>query len=339
MLQLKNATPFAAKLMLLPDADGVDTLFTVVKGTFTLGARPVVAEEQAPVALMDEHYADPATSSIRLPSDVCLDKAATDVLLIGSAWASQGTPTWQMEVSLSIGPLTKSVRVFGDRVWAGNVTGVSMAWVAPFVRMPLVWERAFGGADATAKGPTAEPRNPVGAGFHPAGGMKPLAGAPLPNVDDPAALIASPKDAPAPAGFAPIAPHWEPRKSFAGTYDEAWQARRAPYLPTDFDTRFFQLAPPGLAVPGHLRGGKLVEVRGATESGALRVALPEIEIRVTHRVEGRDEDRTPALDAVILEPDAGRLMMVWRTALRCDKKALKIDEVNVRLQAGRRATA
>ena len=34
-----------------------------------------------------------------------------------------------------------------------------------------------------------------------------------------------------PQGFGFIAPHWEPRVGFAGTYDEAWQKNRAPHLP------------------------------------------------------------------------------------------------------------
>src|SRR5919108_183167 len=87
-------------------------------------------------------------------------------------------------------------------------------------RKPLVWERAFGGTDVTPKGPTAEPRNPVGAGFRAPDGQKPLAGMPLPNLEDPFAPISSWKDRPAPACFAPIAENWQPRLSYAGTYDD-----------------------------------------------------------------------------------------------------------------------
>ena len=52
----------------------------------------------------------------------------------------------------------------------------------------------------------------------------------------------SSKDRPAPACLAPIAEAWEPRRSFAGTYDAAWQQGRAPYLPTDLDPRFLASA-------------------------------------------------------------------------------------------------
>lgn len=329
MLQLKNATPFAAKLMLLPDADGIDTLYGVVKATFKIGPRLTVAEEQTPVIMADQHYGEPPTSSIRASSDVCLGKPGTDVVMVGSAWSPDGRPVWQSDVSLSVGPLRKTVRVFGDRVWETGAAGSAMVWVAPFVRMPITWERAFGGTDVTEKGPSAEPRNPVGTGYHASGSGKDMVGMPLPNVEDPRALLTSPRESPSPAGFAPIAPHWEPRKRFAGTYDESWQQTRAPYLPADFDTRFFHFAPEGLVSPRHLEGGEAVEVVGATPEGILRLQLPAMRIWLEFRLTSSRERRRAVLDTVILEPDEERLILVWRATLRCDKQALKIREVGI----------
>src|SRR5690348_9981620 len=117
MLQIKNSTSLAASLMLLPDLSGVDTLFGVVKGTFNLGPRLALADEQVPVAMADDHYGDASKTSIRAPSDIGLGKPGTDVVLIGSAWSSDGRPTWQTDVTLSVGAVSKTVRVFGDRVW------------------------------------------------------------------------------------------------------------------------------------------------------------------------------------------------------------------------------
>ena len=90
MLQVENRTPFATALMPLPDREGIETLFAVVKGTFALGPRPVVADAQVPVTPADQYHGEPAVSSIRLPSDFCLGKPGTDVLLHGSAWAPGG---------------------------------------------------------------------------------------------------------------------------------------------------------------------------------------------------------------------------------------------------------
>ena len=191
MLQLKNGTPFKASLMLLPDVDGIDTVYAVVKGTFTLGSRLTLADEQVPVVLADQHHADPAGSSIKVASDVCLGKQHTDVVLLGSACAPAERPVWHMDVSLAVGSVRKAVRVFGDRVWDARTGVATIAHLTPFVRMPLTWERAYGGMDETEQGPAGHPRNPVGTGFRARGGTKPIAGTPVPNVEDPAALITS----------------------------------------------------------------------------------------------------------------------------------------------------
>ena len=157
MLQVKNSTPFATTLMVLPDVAGIDTVYAVVKGTFAIGPRLVPADEQVPVTMADKHYADPSTSSIRTPSDVCLGKPGTDVVLIGSAWSPDGRPTWQMDVSLTVGALSKTVRVFGD-----TAVVTAFLWIAyeadgkpverklwfsdTYVRTPTGWRYAFGQA-------------------------------------------------------------------------------------------------------------------------------------------------------------------------------------------------
>ena len=327
MLQLKNDTPFAANIMLLPDADGIDTVYAVVKATFSLRNGVELADRQVPVALTDQHYGDPQTSSIRVPCDVSLGKRGTDVLVVGSAWAPGGQPVWQMDVSFTVGPIAKSLRVHGDRVWQESAGVSSIAWVAPFVRMPLVWERAYGGADETPSGPTARPDNPVGAGFRLPNGAKPLAGMPLPNVESVDRLVTQWRDTPAPSGCAAIAPHWEPRKSYAGTYDDAWQTSRAPYLPRDFDARFFQLAPTDQIAPAFFRGGEPVELHGLTPSGSQRFTLPAARVSVLYRLASGEEQREAVLDTVLVEPDDARLILVWRAALSCDKKTLTVKEV------------
>lgn len=331
MLQIENATPFAAKLMPLPDREGVETLYTIVKGTFTLAPRPAVADAQVPVSLVEAYHGDPATSSVRVPSDVALEKPGTDVLLHGSAWSPAERPVTSLDVRLRVGPLERWVRVFGDRHWDTTPTGYGMTPPAPFVRMPLVWERAFGGSDVTDAGPRFDYRNPVGAGFHVMAGKKAIVGMPVPNLEDPAALIAASGDAPRPAGFAAIAAHWEPRRNYGGTYDDAWQRDRAPYLPDDFDPRYFQVAPPGLSTIGHLRGGEAVELRGVSPQGDLRFALPTVALGVSYLLNGAEHPRAAALDTVLFEPDAGRVVMVWRAAMRTDKATLKVRAVRVTL--------
>jgi hypothetical protein len=154
---------------------------------------------------------------------------------------------------------------------------------------------------------------------------------PLPNIEDPRAPILSWDHQPTPAGFAPIDAYWEPRRSFAGTYDERWQNERAPYLPHDFDPRFLQIAPPALIVPGHLQGGEWVDLRGFTPAGVLQFQLPPVVPRIAYRMDDAQQERPAVLDTVIVEPDAARVCLVWRAALVVDKKALRVREVRASL--------
>ncbi|MGH2958265.1 MAG: DUF2169 family type VI secretion system accessory protein, partial [Solirubrobacterales bacterium] len=270
MLQLKNETPFKATIAAMPDTDGVDALWAIVKATFTIGDSLEIAEQQVPIALESVHQGEPAVSSITTPSDIGLRKPGTDVLLLGHAHAPGGRAVKESDVSLRIGSLAKSVRLYGKRVWGVGAMRNGISTPEPFRTVPLVWERAFGGTDLVeGRKPElhGESRNPVGAGFRVKNGRKPLEGMQLPNLEDPRSLISGWQDRPLPVCFAAVAPHWEPRRSHAGTYDERWQRRHAPYLPQDFDPRFFQVAPPDLVTRGHLRGDEEIEVRGATPDG------------------------------------------------------------------------
>ncbi len=330
MLQFHNHTPFEATIFVSSDPDGIESIFTIVKATLTLGRRIKVAEEQLPLLAKDEHFGDPAESSLKAPGDIGLVKPGTDVLLVGSAYAPGGNPTREMGVSLRVGSIDKTVRVFGDRVWESGVFRTKASEPQPFERMPLVWERAFGGTDGTEG---AEPqihacdRNPLGRGFRVDGGRKPLDGMQLPNLEDPSHLIESWEDRPPPAGFAPICPHWQPRRSYAGTYDEPWQKQRAPFLPEDFDPRFFQTAPVDQIAADYLQGDEEFEVLGATPSGQLRFRLPGYRLQITYRLDNTNHPLAAPLDTVLIEPDAARLVLLWRTVLPCDKKVLRVRAI------------
>lgn len=253
-------------------------------------------------------------------------KPGTDVLLHASAHAPGGHPAPRVDVSLRFDGRTKTLAVFGDRTWRPGLFGPSLSEPAPFVTMPIRYERAYGGADGDA----FDARNPIGVGFATAAAH--LAGRPAPNVEHPDALIASWRDRPRPAGFGPIPRHWSPRRELAGTYDERWEAERAPLLPEDFDDDFFYSAPEDQRVPGHLREGSVIELLNLTPSGHLRVTLPKV--RPTFRTYfGRDAvDHGGRLHTVILEPDESRLIMVWHTALRCHGREHKLERTVVRMK-------
>jgi hypothetical protein len=244
---------------------------------------------------------------------VAIAKPATDVVLHGHACAI-GSGTTESLVGIRIGPVQKMAKVFGDR-WLVRRPGFSsITKPAPFERIPIVYEFAFGGTDkrsSDSERHRAEPRNPVGLGFRATPDADEVQ---LPNFEDPQCLIRSLADAPAPAGFGFVAPHWQPRLAYAGTYDAAWNRSRRPLLPKDFDRRFFNAASLGLVAPGHLRGDEPVLVIGTTPQGRVEFRLPGVpppacvvELRGRKRV-----GLQTVLDTVIVDTDARTVTLTWR---------------------------
>lgn len=333
MLQLQNQSAFVPLLNVLPDPDGVDTLHVVAKGTFTLSPRVEVAPVQLPALREDQYWGEPGGSSLRAASDAHLGKPATDVALLGHAWSGRGRVA-ELLVALSVAGRRKTIRVVGDRVWRGRGAGVSRP--EPFESMPLVYERAFGGVQRDHRGEVvaAEERNPVGTGF--AGTRAPAdqAGRKLPNLEDPRCPVERAGDRSVPACFGFVAASWLPRRAFAGTYDGAWARTRAPYLPRDFDRRFFNAASSGLVFDRYLTGGEPVELDGLSRRGPLRLALPTERPEVLVRLGGQTLTPPVRLETVVVEPDEDRVCLTWRATLPCDKAALKIRVVTIAMKKG-----
>lgn len=329
MLQLKNNTPFSAAIALFPNEQGIETLYTIVKASFHIGQKWTLLDEQAQPQQEDIFWGDPTESSLRLPSDYHPGKAATDVIMIGQACAQEQRPVRQLNVDLSIGTIRKAVRVFGNRVWdRGLISSPDV-----FTTMPIVYERAFGGLDILdGQVRAAELRNPVGVGFAGKRGSDDMDNSPLPNVECPRHLIQSLKDNPVPAGFAAIASNWQPRVTYAGTYDEAWTQNRAPYLPLDYNQRFMNSAHPELIYPGFLKGGEPVRISGMHPSGELSFTLPNVVLHSKIEVGNQVEPGNFIMESVIIEPNQLRLSMVWKSAFVCGMKARKINQVSVGMQ-------
>jgi len=327
VLRVDNYTPFVPGMFLFPDAEGCDTLYVVLKATFSFaGGRLSIAGARRPIVVSDTFSGEPGASSLVYASEAHLLKPTTDVAVIGEAFAPGGRSTPSCAVLVSVGPVRKLVQVLGDRTWRTGIGGQRPSLPEPFVRMPVIYERAFGGSHDPGRGePAFEPRNPVGVGFRGNRSSAEMDGTPLPNIEDPRALIQSPGDVPPPAGLGFVAPAWEPRRGLAGTYDEAWRKARAPYLPADFHPRFFQAATPDLVCPAPLVGGEPVELANLSPEGAVRFRLPmcafDVEITVGDRVE-----RPPMImETVLLEPSESLVTLAFRGAVSCDKEALRIE--------------
>lgn len=322
MSNLENLTPFAATAIPTMAIDGSELLLILAAGRFVL-PRPgspsndpaKLCDEQPEVPLNDVYWGAPDSSSLRREGQTAPVRLGTDVLLEGQAWAPQGKAAQRVDVALVIpGRISKTVAVFGERVWTQGIGGLTATSPRPFVSMPLVYERAFGGAER-GDAPVREfdPRNPFGRGFYTRESQ--AFDQPLPNLEDPRDLIGSPRDRPRPMSFGPIARSWQPRVGYGGTYDQRWIDERAPMWPRDLDPRFFHSAPPDQQVHPHLRGGEPVGLTGVAPDGPIHFVVPRYRLQVKSVFHSHASWHPMSIDALLIEPDSGAFSVIWRAGI------------------------
>jgi hypothetical protein len=331
MWQLDNRTPFAAERTWTRDRDGAEVWLVALKCTFdiTPEGRAVAAAVQPPVTTTPE-FLDPVesvASSLRYDIDLVRTKVTTDVIVHANAYAA-AEPVTHLDVGWHVGSVAKTLRVTGDRVWRDRAITEPL----PFTTMPIVYERAYGGIDPRSRA-TSSPQwsvgNPLGVGF--ALSEAAVEGLRLPNVEYPDKLISRWSDRPPPAGFGPIAAHWQPRVRFAGTFDENWQRRRFPLLPDDFDDRYHQCAPADQQAPQFLVGGEPVGLTNLTPGGHLHFWLPRmvVSMETSFYTGGPELHDPPRLHTVIIEPEFPRVSLVWHSALRSHPRVYKLRRTRI----------
>lgn len=173
----------------------VKRTFRIVEGSCELGpAEPLLHD------IRDEQL-DP-----RLPvgSDFWTQKRATDVVVLGSAFAPGGRPREAMDVRCVVGERDKRLRVFGTRHIEWTAAGRPfLGPPEPFTEVAVTKENAYGGFDARVPvgeteswvevvqlltdHPGMYPRNPFGKGYFVVNDR--FDGIELPNLEDPDDLL------------------------------------------------------------------------------------------------------------------------------------------------------
>lgn len=150
--ELKNGTQAAVALIPGIANDGAVVLSVILKQRWTITPdQRVVDGGPAPIVYADElrDPEDPDHSSIIAPSDICQHKPTTDVVILGSAIAYGGQPVRELDVFVRVGPVQRTLRVFGPRVWYRGVTALTPTPPESFESQAIRWEDAFGGLDAS----------------------------------------------------------------------------------------------------------------------------------------------------------------------------------------------
>lgn len=333
MWSLNNQTPFQADRAWCRDRLGAEVWLVAVKGTFVVDGTTGslrLHEHQEEVHQAPKFRKDSEPSSLEYDTDLCLSKDATDVLVEGYALSPDARHVRRLDVSLSIEGKEKRLRVTGDRVWRRGLLGLVPSSPTPFVKMPIVYERAYGGADSrSGRGHGRwEERNPIGRGFYVR--RRRAIGMPLPNVEYPQSRVRRWRDDPRPAGFGPIAGHWKPRVSYGGTFDSAWERDQAPLLPKDFDDRFYQAAPLDQQVPGHLKGGEVIVVQNMSPGGRFEFRVPRISLGImTEFEQGPNVHGNARIHTLCIYPSEEKFTVTWQTSLECHQKVQQLRESTI----------
>ena len=326
---LDNRTPFAADKIVLPDKDGQEAVLIVASASFGRAADGSLEllGEQTPPRVADV-FTNPdaaARSSIRYEADIALEKPLVDVLLNGDAYARGGRPATSVPVRLSVGDIRKELLVTGDR------SASDMAAPAPFVSMPIVYERAFGGTAVSGDDPpkyAVDRRNPIGIGFRGARSADAAVRSELPNIEYLRSRMSSASDTVEVAGFGAVGRGWTPRIEHAGTYDDAWLKQRWPLLPADFDAKHYQAAPADQQ-SASLQGGEAVQLVNLTPDGLWEFRLPVVTVPLLLMFSDRSKRLRLRLDTVMLEPSLGRVTMTLRASIRTARNRGALREIVV----------
>jgi hypothetical protein len=320
---IENRTPFDVQSHVQVTAEGQERLVLMLSASFTADAAGTVAlaDVQLPVTFGDEPWGDPALSSVRYESDIAPRKVLPEVIVNATAHAPDGRPAEAVTVGLQIGEIRKILQVTGDRV---HHLGAFSA-PAPFLRMPLTWERAYGG---TAETGDRDQRNPVGIGYDGARSADPAARSDAPNITRPDQVAASRDDRPEPVGFSALGRGWQPRLAFAGTYDKAWLDTQWPLPPLDFDPRHDQSAPADQQ-SASIRPGARATLINMTPEGRWEFRVPSLNAPVRLLRDRTAEEVTFTPDTVLIEPDLRRITLKARMSFITRRNAPKLREVIV----------
>lgn len=296
-----NHTPFPALAFRQYNLSGHLNGVLTVRGSFRLVPREALrlAERQLPLVMADEYAGDPLATDLIRQSDLVPFKPGTDVTFIGETNAPGGRPLASWTCGLSVGPVSKRLRVYGPRNWIelrdpdrkrlfredarGKRTGWTLSEPMPVSQVDLIWANSYGGKiPFSPLGPEdADPANTIGKGIVTADIPDDIRCIPAHQIEDDGKSVARWDERATPQNLGPVPPFWKQRLRYAGTYDDAWLNNRHPLLPSDFDFRFWQCAPEGLTSSHWLTGDEPFELHNLVSGQPLAQGfLPGISLRM-----------------------------------------------------------
>jgi len=313
-MELINTTPFQFAPIVGRLNHPDHSLTYIIKGTFDLHpSQQVTLSDEQRLPTGDEYYDDDEeqTGSVRYESDFAYFKPHADFFTVGHCFAPENRAVHACPVSVQIGNYRKTLEVFGNRYWKNTILNPETTEPAPFTEMDLRYERSFGGSDYL--------ENPIGRGYCKADVTIADNVLPVPNIQDPNDLVASPSQEKKPVGFGPLNRTWSARQEKMGSYDTGYLKNRWPWFPEDFDWSFFNAAPQNQQLKGYFHGDERLYFENMhPHNSHYATQLPEIRIRCfNRRIDPATrkkvfEEIDLNLDTVWVDMLAEKLVLVWR---------------------------
>lgn len=332
-MQIWNQTGFPHRFTMGMDKAAHEYVVIVVRGTFDFPDEPGGAvrksAEQAELVMADSFTGEPGYSATLWETDFAFRKPRCDVIANGTAYAPGGRPAVRATVGIKLGGWSKAFEVMGNREWRAIGPVFAATTPVPFLRQPFSYDTAWGGTDRLDPDdslPAAYAANPVGTGWARTRNQRLIPGLRLPNTQAPGEEVRSPFGDYRPVSFGPMGRGWPGRIEYGGTYDQNWIDNVFPFLPADFDERYFQMAPPDQQIDPP-RGGEEVVLVNLTPQGRESFRMPKTALPIA-LFEGAakvfEQDVFP--DTVLFDPEKRRFSLVWRVQQRIRRTILDFSE-------------
>jgi hypothetical protein len=323
MLQLDNRTDWSAGLYPGWGRNRQRQQTLVFKVGYSFDAQGTLSHlPQPPIEEADRYRSDPENSSLVAASEIVPFKKGGEFLLHGSAHpVGPGESVLRVQVSLRQRNdefWSKELRVFGRRSWQRKLFTV-MPGTPERIEEPvaLIYENAYGGFDPRNLEACFR-ANLAGVGFSLRGFR--TKGLTLPQIECGPHFITGPASRVSPAGFGPLAPHWEPRSKEAANIDiEAIEFGGCPWSKEPSEA-LYNAAPLDQRFERPFEGVLTLQLKGLVADAPLDVMihLPKIEPHIFFSGRADIEIPPPKCDTLIIDTDRRQIHLVWRSALPLD---------------------
>jgi uncharacterized protein YjbI with pentapeptide repeats len=236
-------------------------------------------------------------------------KPRGEFLLYGHAYSRNEFGCENIDVSVTVGDITKKLFVSGDRII--NSLGL-LSHAAKFDSMAIIPSNTYGGVgfQPNKLGKGAEfLTDPSGEKFWP-----------VPNVTYPHQVMLSRNEILDPAGFWALSCDVPHRRNYLGKFDDHWVKTNWPEIPYDTDPLYYQTAPTDQQFESYFKGNEHISIKNMhPEHTLIETMLPGVRVRlfVEHLLDSGPvfKELVANADTLWLFPDQLKAYIAFRSKL------------------------